>query len=107
MKRKLLTATAFALLIAGLTMLIAPRIFNRVGEQIAHTTIEDFKTLKSKATFDEPTEKKNSSEDSLSNIYSTAKPSKSGCNPVRQIEDEENYINNSEISDSVTNVENM
>ena len=67
MKRKLLTATAFALLIAGLTMLIAPRISNRVGEQIAHTTIEDFKALKSKATSDEPTEKDESSEDSSAN----------------------------------------
>ena len=28
-------------------MLIVPRISNRVGEQIAHTTIEDFKALKS------------------------------------------------------------
>ena len=48
-------------------MLIAPRISNRVGEQIAHTTIEDFKALKSKATSDEPTEKDESSEDSSAN----------------------------------------
>ena len=47
MNRKLLTALAVVLLIVGLTMLIAPRISNRVGEQIAHTTIEDFKALKS------------------------------------------------------------
>ena len=39
-------------------MLIVPRISNRVGEQIAHTTVEDFKALKSKSTYDEPTEKK-------------------------------------------------
>ena len=57
MNRKLLTVLAVVLLIVGLTMLIAPRISNRVGEQIAHTTIEDFKALKSKATSDEPTEK--------------------------------------------------
>ena len=66
MKRKLFTGIAAVLLISGLMMLIAPRISNRVGEQIAHTTIEDFKTLKSKATSDEATEKKESSEDSLS-----------------------------------------
>ena len=64
MKRKLFTGIAAVLLISGLMMLIAPRISNRVGEQIAHTTIEDFKTLKSKAMSDEPTEKKESSEDS-------------------------------------------
>ena len=55
MKRKLFTVIAAVLLISGLMMLIAPRISNRVGEQIAHTTIEDFKALKSKATSDEPT----------------------------------------------------
>ena len=48
-------------------MLIAPRISNHVGDQIAHTTIEDFKALKSKATSDEPTEKNESSEDSSAN----------------------------------------
>ena len=67
MNRKLLTALAVVLLIVGLTMLIAPRISNRVGEQIAHTTIEDFKALKSKATSDEPTEKDELSEDSSAN----------------------------------------
>ena len=67
MKRKLFTGIATVLLFAGLTMLIAPRISNRVGEQIAHTTIEDFKALKSKATSDEPTEKDESSEDSSAN----------------------------------------
>ncbi len=64
MKRKLFTGIATVLLFAGLTMLIAPRISNHVGEQIAHTTIEDFKALKSKATSDEPTKKDESSEDS-------------------------------------------
>ena len=43
MKRKLFTAIAVILLAAGLAMLIVPRISNRVGEQIAHTTVEDFK----------------------------------------------------------------
>ena len=56
MKRKLSSATAFALLIMGLTMLIAPRITNHIGEQKAHSTIELFKSLKSKATSDEPIE---------------------------------------------------
>ena len=46
MNRKLLTALAVVLLIAGLTMLIAPRISNRVGEQIAHTTIAELMTEK-------------------------------------------------------------
>ena len=55
MKRKTFAAIAVILVLVGLTMLIAPRISNRVGEQIAHTTIEDFKTLKSKATSDEAT----------------------------------------------------
>ena len=47
MKRKLLSVIAVVILTAGLVMLIVPRISNRVGEQIAHTTIEDFKALKS------------------------------------------------------------
>ena len=64
MKRKLFMGIAAVLLISGLMMLIAPRISNRVGEQIAHTTIEDFKALKSKSTYDEPTEKEESSEES-------------------------------------------
>ncbi|MBQ2358538.1 MAG: hypothetical protein II395_07330, partial [Ruminococcus sp.] len=64
MKRKLFTAIAVILLAAGLAMLIVPRISNCVGEQIAHTTVEDFKALKSKSTYDEPTEKKESCEES-------------------------------------------
>lgn len=67
MKRKLLSVIAVVLLTAGLVMLIAPRISNRVGEQIEHSAIEDFKALKSKATSDEPTEKKDSSDDSSAN----------------------------------------
>lgn len=67
MKRKLLSVIAVVLLTAGLVMLIAPRISNRVGEQIAQSTIEDFKALKSKATSDEPTEKDDSSENSSAN----------------------------------------
>ena len=77
MKRKAFAAIAVILVLAGLTMLIAPRISNRVGEQIAHTTIEDFKTLKSKTTSDEPTEKKESSEDSVSIPNPVADSSKS------------------------------
>ena len=94
MNRKLLTALAVVLLIVGLTMLIAPRISNRVGEQIAHTTIEDFKALKSKATSDEPTEKKESSEDSVSYTNPAADSSKSDHDPEWQIEDKENDIEN-------------
>ncbi len=51
-------------------MLIVPRISNRIGEQIAHSTIGDFKALKSKATTDEPTEKKESDEDGLATVDS-------------------------------------
>ncbi|MEE1264124.1 hypothetical protein [Ruminococcus sp.] len=72
MKRKLFTAIAVILLAAGLAMLIAPRISNRIGEQIAHSTIDDFKALKSKATSDEPTEKKESSEESTQRENSEA-----------------------------------
>ena len=109
MKRKLFMGIAAVLLISGLMMLIAPRISNRVGEQIAHTTIEDFKTLKSKATSDEATEKKESSEDSLS--Y------RSDHDPDWQNEDEESVIENGELvtkvdfdrlySDSVAYNENL
>ena len=67
MKRKAFAGIAVILVLVGLTMLIAPRISNRVGEQIAHTTIEDFKALKSKATSDAPTEKDESYEDSSAN----------------------------------------
>ena len=83
-------------------MLIAPRISNRVGEQIAHTTIEDFKALKSKATSNEPTEKKESYEDSPPNTNPAAGSSKSDHNPDWQIEDEENDI---EDGDLVTKVD--
>ena len=105
MKRKLFTGIAAVLLISGLMMLIAPRISNRVGEQIAHTTIEDFKTLKSKATSDEPTEKKESDEDSLSNTNPVSDSSRSAHNPIWQNKNEENYIENGELPDSVINVD--
>ena len=105
MNRKLLTVLAVVLLIVGLTMLIAPRISNRVGEQIAHTTIEDFKALKSKATSDEPTEKKDSSDDSPPNTNPAADSSKSDHDPDWQIEDKESYIESGELSDSITKVD--
>lgn len=97
MKQKLFTGIAAVLLFAGLTMLITPRISNRIGEQIAHSTIDDFKALKSKATSDEPTEKDESSEDSLSNTNPAADSSKSDHNPDWQIEDEESVIENGEL----------
>ena len=105
MKRKLLSVIAVVLLSAGLAMLIAPGISNRVGEQIAHTTIEDFKALKSKATSDEPTEKKESSEDSVSIPNPAADSSKSNHDPDWQIKDEEGCIKNSELSDSGADVD--
>ena len=70
MKHKALTVFAVLLVLAGLTMLIVPRISNRVGEQNAHSTIEDFKALKSKATTDELTEKKESDEDGITTVDS-------------------------------------
>ena len=82
MKRKLFTAIAVILLAAGLAMLIVPRISNRVGEQIAHTTVEDFKALKSKSTYDEPTEKKESSEESTQRDNSEAE-----CLRILQVEE--------------------
>lgn len=105
MKRKAFAAIAVILVLVGLTMLIAPRISNRVGEQIAHTTIEDFKALKSKATSDEPTEKKESSEDSISNSNPAVDSSKSDHDPDWQIEDEKSYIESGELSDSITKVD--
>jgi len=86
-------------------MLIAPRISNRVGEQIAQSTIEDFKALKSKATSDEPTEKDDSSENSISNSNLAADPAKSENDPLWQIEDEEGNNEDDELSDSVRNVD--
>ena len=78
-------------------MLIAPRISNHVGEQIAHTTIEDFKALKSKATSDEPTEKKESSEDSVSIPNPVADSSKSDHDSIRQNDNQKSYIENREL----------
>ena len=63
-------------------MLIVPRISNRIGEQIAHSTIDDFKALKSKATSDEPTEKKESSEESTQRENSEAE-----CLRILQVEE--------------------
>ena len=105
MKRKAFAAIAVILVLVGLTMLIAPRISNHVGEQIAHTTIEDFKALKSKATSDEPTEKKDSSDDSPPNTNPAADSSKSDHDPDWQIEDKESYIESGELSDSITKVD--
>lgn len=105
MKHKALTVISVILVLVGLTLLIAPKISNHVGEQIAHTTIEDFKALKSKATSDEPTEKNDSSENSISNSNPAADPAKSENDPLWQIEDEEGNNEDDELSDSVRNVD--
>ena len=105
MKRKLFTGIAAVLLISGLMMLIAPRISNRIGEQIAHSTIDDFKALKSKATSDEPTEKKESFEDSVSIPNPAADSSKSDHDSIRQNDNQKSYIENRELPDSVINVD--
>ena len=62
MRRKILTAISIGFFIAGLTLIIAPRVSNQVGIQIAHSTIEDFKSLKSEATADEVTDEMPSEE---------------------------------------------
>ena len=56
MKRRILLVVSILLVFIGLAMLIAPRVSNQVGKQIAHSTIEDFKSLKSEATADEVTD---------------------------------------------------
>ena len=69
MKHKALTVFAVLLVLAGLTMLIVPRISIRVGEQIAHSAIEDFKALKSQATADELTDRKEADEDNTVCVF--------------------------------------
>ncbi len=59
MKRRILLVVSILLVFIGLAMLIAPRVSNQVGKQIAHSTIEDFKSLKSEATADEVTDENN------------------------------------------------
>lgn len=105
MKRKVLISIAIILLVVGLSLIISPKISNRIGEQIAHSTIEDFKMLKSKATSDEPTVKNESSEDSPLNTTPVSDPSKPRCNPVWQIGNEESYIKNDESTTTVHNVD--
>lgn len=100
MKRKLFTAIAVILLAAGLAMLIVPRISNRVGDQIAHTTVEDFKALKSKSTYDEPTEKKESSEESTKRDDSEAESLR-----VRQVEEKGLNPESSNSSDNVPKID--
>ena len=54
-KRIVLTIIAVILVTAGLTMLIAPRISNQIGKEIAHSTVEEFRRLKNSITDEEPT----------------------------------------------------
>lgn len=65
MKRRILLAVSILLVFIGLAMLIAPRVSNQVGKQIAHSTIEDFKSLKSEATADEVTDEKPSKQSEI------------------------------------------
>ena len=66
-KRVLFTAVSITLTLAGLTLLIAPRISNRIGKEIAHSTVEEFRRLKSSVAMDEPpTIKEDSTSDSVS-----------------------------------------
>ena len=100
MKHKALTVFAVLLVLAGLTMLIVPRISNRVGEQIAHSAIEDFKALKSKATTDEPTEKKGYDDDGLTTTDGND-PQKDNSSVV-QSDNESVNLDNDESCDLVT-----
>ena len=54
-KRIVLTIIAVILVTAGLTMLIAPRISNQIGKEIAHSTVEEFRRLKNSISEEEPT----------------------------------------------------
>jgi sortase A len=65
MKRRILLVVSILLVFIGLAMLIAPRVSNQVGKQIAHSTIEDFKSLKSEATADEVTDEMPSEENTI------------------------------------------
>ena len=65
MKRRILLVVSILLVFVGLAMLIAPRVSNQVGKQIAHSTIEDFKSLKSEATADEITDEKRSEQSEI------------------------------------------
>ena len=65
MKRRILLVVSILLVFIGLAMLIAPRVSNQVGKQIANSTIEDFKSLKSEATADEITDEKRSEQSEI------------------------------------------
>ena len=97
MKRKILTVTAVLLVLVGLTLLIAPKISNRVGEQMAQSAIEEFKALKSKATADEPTERKESTDNGIAGNH----PQKDNCSVV-QSDNESVNIDNDKSQNLVT-----
>ena len=65
MKRRILLNVSILLVFVGLALLVAPRVSNQVGKQIAHSTIEDFKSLKSEATADEVTDEKPSGDSDI------------------------------------------
>ena len=81
-------------------MLIVPRISNRVGEQIAHSTIGDFKALKSKATTDEPTEKKDPDKDGVTTTECI--DSQKNSDPFVQSDNELVILDNDESQNLVT-----
>ena len=97
MKHKALTVISVILVLVGLTLLIAPKISNRVGEQIAHSAIEDFKALKSQATADELTDRKEADEDSTADNDSQKDDSS-----VVQSDNESVILDNDESRDLVT-----
>ena len=97
MKHKALTVISVILVLVGLTLLIAPKISNRVGEQIAHSAIEDFKALKSQATADELTDRKEADEDSTAD-----NDSQKDDISVVQSDNESVILDNDESRDLVT-----
>ena len=97
MRWKILTFISVILVLAGLTLLIVPKISNRVGEQIAHSAIEDFKALKSQATADKPTERKEADE-----VSTADNDSQKDVSSVVQSDKESVILDNDESRDLVT-----
>ena len=82
MKRRILLVVSILLVFVGLALLVAPRVSNQVGKQIAHSTIENFKSLKSEATADEVTDEMPSEENT------TNQNSQNNSSFVSHIDDE-------------------
>ena len=78
-KRIVLTITAVILVTAGLTMLIAPRISNQIGKEIAHSTVEEFRRLKNSISDEEPTTGGEGSMDETVSKHSPVEDTSQNC----------------------------